>query len=122
MAEQFVMNFSPVLCSPFPIFLQRQHDNTLRELKALQQSRTQLEQHVDALVMEREMIRKQLNAARQARPEEIKVGWLAVGRDLLVCGLFSCQTGAARGDQDRGSWLEGVPCGLLTLRRNQRSG
>ena len=71
------------------VAVQRQLDNSLRELKALQQSRSQLEQHVDALVMEREMIRKQLNAAKQARPEEIKVrlavgragcmGWLAVG-------------------------------------------
>ena len=52
---------------------QRQHENTLREMKALQTSRFELEQHVDALVREREMIKKQLNAARQARPEEIKV-------------------------------------------------
>lgn len=50
----------------------RQHDNTLRELKVLQHSRTELEQHVDALVMEREMLKKQLTAAKQARPEEIK--------------------------------------------------
>ncbi|KAK7497270.1 hypothetical protein BaRGS_00011564 [Batillaria attramentaria] len=50
----------------------RQHENTQRELKILQQSRSELEQHVDALVMEREMLKKQLNAAKQARPEEIK--------------------------------------------------
>jgi hypothetical protein len=42
-------------------------------MKSLQQSRQELEKHVDALVMEREMIRKQLAAARQARPDEIKV-------------------------------------------------
>ncbi|XP_076466484.1 centrosomal protein of 162 kDa-like [Babylonia areolata] len=50
----------------------RQHENTLRELRAVQKSRTELEQHVDTLVMEREMMKKQLAAARQARPEEIK--------------------------------------------------
>ena len=64
--------------------LQRQHDNTLRELKALQQSRAQLEQHVDVLVVEREMIKKQLNAARQARPEEIKVGVAGCSSSWLV--------------------------------------
>ncbi|XP_070189405.1 centrosomal protein of 162 kDa-like [Littorina saxatilis] len=50
----------------------RQYDNAMRELKALQHSRSELEQHVDALVMEREMVKKQLNAAKQARPEELK--------------------------------------------------
>ena len=64
--------------------LQRQHDNTLRELKALQQSRAELEQHVDALVLEREMMKKQLSAARQARPEEIKVNGSVFGQRTLL--------------------------------------
>ncbi|KAL8611463.1 hypothetical protein ACOMHN_014518 [Nucella lapillus] len=77
----------------------RQHDNTLRELKALQKSRGELEQHVESLVVEREMIRKQLNAARQARPEQLqeleqkhgaeverlnrKLKWYAENQELL---------------------------------------
>lgn len=72
-------NFLVSICSLFLFpyhHAQRQHENALRELKILQQSRSELEKHVDTLVLEREMLKKQLSAAKQARPEEIKVHFL----------------------------------------------